>query len=177
MNNTKSFVNAVLLSLHLTVLASAVSASECAFSLTGQRFCPWRLPFNKNSLRFAFSNSFAKTSSSGSPRISHVCMQNNPPKPMDKYRFEDIRVGNQNIGKTKLAWPSLRPGQFRHPLDSSATLAIQRLFPFENLVRQSMGGMIEQIVFLDNLSNSIRVGSSQLPAIFQRLDFVEWFQL
>lgn len=32
-----------------------------------------------------------------------------------------------------------------------------------------MGGMIEQVIFLDNLSNSIRVGQSQLPRIFQSL--------
>ena len=84
---------------------------------------------------------------------------------MDKYKIEDVRM---KTGREKVRWPSLQPAQFRHPLDSQATLAIQRLFPLESLVRQGMGGVIEQVVYLDNLSNSIRVGRSQLPKIYDR---------
>lgn len=32
-----------------------------------------------------------------------------------------------------------------------------------------MGGTLEQIVFLDNMSNSIKVGSTQLPQIYKSL--------
>ena len=97
--------------------------------------------------------------------VISIKMQNSPPKPMDKYKIEDVRM---KTGREKVRWPSLQPAQFRHPLDSQATLAIQRLFPLESLVRQGMGGVIEQVVYLDNLSNSIRVGRSQLPKIYDR---------
>ncbi len=89
---------------------------------------------------------------------------------MEKYRIE--QVGStiaSSSGLPKVAWPTLKAAQFRHPLDSQATITVQRLFPFENLVRQAMGGMLEEMVYLDNMSNGIKVGKNQLPKIYKRL--------
>ncbi len=96
-------------------------------------------------------------------------MQATPPKPMEKYKIEQVYAEIPSSSGTKVSWPSLQAAQFRHPLDSQATSVVQRLFPFENVVRQSMGGMLEQMVYLDNMSNGIKVGKNQLPKIYKRL--------
>ncbi len=35
-----------------------------------------------------------------------------------------------------------------------------------------MGGMIEQMVYLDNMSNGIKVGNNQLPKIYKRFRII-----
>jgi hypothetical protein len=101
-------------------------------------------------------------------------MQTTPPKPMEKYRVEQVSPTIPSSNGPKVAWPALQAAQFRHPLDSQATIAVQRLFPFENIVRQSMGGMIEEMVYLDNMSNGIKVGKSQLPKIYKRWTYISF---
>ena len=101
-------------------------------------------------------------------KFSILKMQATPPRPMEKNKNEEVVATIPSSSGPKVSWPSLQAGQFRHPLDSQATIAIQRLFPFENVVRQSMGGMLEQMVYLDNMSNGIKVGTNQLPKIYKR---------
>ncbi len=108
---------------------------------------------------------------------SALKMQATPPKPMEKYKKEQVGVTIPSSSGPKVSWPSLQASQFRHPLDSQATLAIQRLFPFESVVRQSMGGMLEQMVYLDNMSNGIKVGNNQLPKIYKRFLVLSLFFL
>ena len=90
------------------------------------------------------------------------------PKPLEKYRLEAVGSSLPTADGPKVSWPSLRASQIRHPLDSQATLAIQRLFPFDGIARISMGGLVEQLMTLDNLSNGIKVSENQLPAIHKR---------
>lgn len=63
----------------------------------------------------------------------------------------------------------LAPNRFTHPLDMEATAALKRIPFAETLVRDGIGGVVEQAVFLDNLSNSVRVGPKQLPEIWNGL--------
>jgi hypothetical protein len=101
-----------------------------------------------------------------------IRMQASPSKPMMKKKVEAEDATIPSSSGPKVSWPSLQAAQFRHPLDSQATIAVQRLFPFENVVRQSMGGMIEQMVYLDNMSNGIKVGNNQLPKIYKRFRII-----
>jgi len=88
---------------------------------------------------------------------------------MDKYKTEPVGNSLPKADSAKLGWSKLEPSQFRHPYDTQATEALRRLFPFEFLVRQGMGGVIEQAIFLDNLSSGVRVGPNQLPKIYNSL--------
>lgn len=66
-------------------------------------------------------------------------------------------------------WPDLKPTGFRHPIDTQSTIALQRLFPLEFLIRQGSSGVLEQLMFLENMSSGVRVGPSQLPKIYAAL--------
>lgn len=55
--------------------------------------------------------------------------------------------------------------RFTHPLDTQATAALKRIPFAETIVRDGFGAMVEQAIFLDNLSNSVRVGPKQLPEV------------
>lgn len=87
----------------------------------------------------------------------------------------------------QVAWPNLDPTRFVHPFDRQATEALSRLPFVESLVRDGFGGMVEQVhtlcpsdldwrradfilqaIYLDNLSNSIRIGPKQLPHLYER---------
>ena len=69
----------------------------------------------------------------------------------------------------RVSFPDLKPTAFRHPFDTRSTQALQRLFPLEFLVRQGSSGVVEQFMFLDNMSSGVRVGPNQLPKIYAAL--------
>jgi len=92
-----------------------------------------------------------------------------PPKTSDAYRFEAVGDSLPTRDSGKVSWPRLAPSRFTHPLDTQATRALKRLPFAETLVRQGFGGMVEQAIYLDNLSNSVRVGPKQLPDIYEML--------
>jgi len=69
----------------------------------------------------------------------------------------------------RVSWPDLRPTQFRHPIDTQSTKALQQFFPLEFLIRQGSSGVVEQFMFLDNMSSGVRVGPNQLPKIYALL--------
>jgi Zn-dependent protease with chaperone function len=73
------------------------------------------------------------------------------------------------VAGCRVMWPDLKPIQFRHPIDTQSTQALQRLFPLEFMIRQASSGVLEQFIFLDNMSNGVRVGTSQLPKIYASL--------
>jgi Zn-dependent protease with chaperone function len=66
-------------------------------------------------------------------------------------------------------WPNLSASQFRHPIDTRSTKALQRLVPLEFLIRQGTSSVVEQFMFLDNMSSGVRVGPNQLPKIYDAL--------
>jgi Zn-dependent protease with chaperone function len=61
------------------------------------------------------------------------------------------------------------PTEFRHPIDTRSTQALQQFFPLEFMIRQGSAGVVEQFMFLDNLSSGVRVGPNQLPRIYAAL--------
>ncbi len=91
-----------------------------------------------------------------------------PPKPLDKYKLEAVGTNLPKLDSAKVAFPTLTPERFRHPFDMRATRALQRLFPFDFVIRQGLGAVVEQAMFLDNLSTAVRVGPNQLPKIYNR---------
>mmetsp|Transcript_20599 Transcript_20599/g.32216 ORF Transcript_20599/g.32216 Transcript_20599/m.32216 type:complete len:390 (+) Transcript_20599:163-1332(+) len=92
-----------------------------------------------------------------------------PPKPMSKYKLEATGSNLPKADSPKVEFPSLAPAEFRHPIDMRATRALQRLFPFESVIRQGMGTVVEQAMALDNMSSGVRVGPNQLPKIYGSL--------
>lgn len=63
----------------------------------------------------------------------------------------------------------LRADQFRHPLDLEATAALKQLPGLDIAVRNLLGPMAEQLLYLDNIASSVLVGNQQLPHLHQLL--------
>jgi hypothetical protein len=76
---------------------------------------------------------------------------------------------NRILLPCRVMWPDLTPTQFRHPIDTKSTQALQRVFPLEFMIRQGSSGVVEQFMFLDNMSSGVRVGPNQLPKIYAAL--------
>jgi Zn-dependent protease with chaperone function len=75
-------------------------------------------------------------------------------------------------GKTmspKVPLLGLKANQFRHPVDQEATAALQQLPGLDWAIRSLLGGVAEQVFYLDNISSSVLVGEHQLPDLFQLL--------
>lgn len=70
----------------------------------------------------------------------------------------------------QVKWPLLSSTRFTHPLDTQATAALKRIPFAETIVRDGFGSMVEQAIFLDNLSNAVRVGPKQLPEVMLLLN-------
>ncbi len=87
---------------------------------------------------------------------------------LDKYRVEPVGTSLPKLDSAKVAFPNFTPERFRQPFDTCATRVLQRLFPFEFLIREGLGTIVEQAMFLDNLSTAVRVGPKQLPKIYNR---------
>ncbi len=59
--------------------------------------------------------------------------------------------------------------RFRHPLDLEATTSLRRLPGLDLLVRNLLGGVTEEFLYLNNIAASVLVGAQQLPHIHQLL--------
>jgi Zn-dependent protease with chaperone function len=69
----------------------------------------------------------------------------------------------------KIPLLGLKASQFRHRVDQEATTALNQLPGMDWAIRALLGGMAEQVFYLDNISSSILVGEQQLPDLFQLL--------
>jgi Zn-dependent protease with chaperone function len=69
--------------------------------------------------------------------------------------------------KTQLI--GLKADRFRHPLDLEATTSLRRLPGLDLLVRNLLGGVTEEFLYLNNIAASVLVGEQQLPDIHKLL--------
>ncbi len=69
--------------------------------------------------------------------------------------------------KTQLI--GLTADRFRHPLDLEATTSLRRLPGLDLLVRNLLGGVTEEFLYLNNIAASVLVGEQQLPDIHKLL--------
>jgi Zn-dependent protease with chaperone function len=69
--------------------------------------------------------------------------------------------------KTQLI--GLNADLFRHPLDLEATTSLKRLPGLDLLVRNLLGGVTEEFLYLNNIAASVLVGEQQLPDIHKLL--------
>mmetsp|Transcript_4250 Transcript_4250/g.5876 ORF Transcript_4250/g.5876 Transcript_4250/m.5876 type:complete len:342 (+) Transcript_4250:168-1193(+) len=66
--------------------------------------------------------------------------------------------------KAKVALRGLRSERFRHPIDRQATAQLQRIPGLEQIIRQG-SPLVEEAVFLENISTSILVGPKQMSSL------------
>jgi Zn-dependent protease with chaperone function len=69
--------------------------------------------------------------------------------------------------KTQLI--GLTADRFRHPLDLEATTSLRKLPGLDLLVRNLLGGVTEDFLYLNNIASSVLVGENQLPHIHKLL--------
>lgn len=70
---------------------------------------------------------------------------------------------------TKTQLIGLKSDRFRHPLDLAATTNLRRLPGLDVLVRNLLGGVTEEFLYLNNIAASVLVGEQQLPHIHKLL--------
>jgi Zn-dependent protease with chaperone function len=70
---------------------------------------------------------------------------------------------------TKTQLIGLNADLFRHPLDLEATTSLKRLPGLDLLVRNLLGGVTEEFLYLNNIAASVLVGEQQLPDIHKLL--------
>jgi Zn-dependent protease with chaperone function len=66
-------------------------------------------------------------------------------------------------------YPGLRGDDFRHPLDQQNTQVLRLLPGMEFIARSVMSPATEQILYLENISSSIKAGPDQLPSLHKSL--------
>ncbi|WP_295615224.1 M48 family metallopeptidase [Chamaesiphon sp. GL140_3_metabinner_50] len=70
---------------------------------------------------------------------------------------------------TKTQLIGLQADKFRHPLDLEATTSLRRLPGLDLLVRNLLGGVTEEFLYLNNIAASVLIGEHQLPHIHKLL--------
>jgi Zn-dependent protease with chaperone function len=70
---------------------------------------------------------------------------------------------------TKTQLIGLNADLFRHPLDLEATTSLKRLPGLDLIVRNLLGGVTEEFLYLNNIAASVLVGEQQLPDIHKLL--------
>lgn len=70
---------------------------------------------------------------------------------------------------TKTQLVGLQADKFRHPLDLEATTSLRRLPGLDLLVRNLLGGVTEEFLYLNNIAASVLIGEHQLPHIHKLL--------
>lgn len=70
---------------------------------------------------------------------------------------------------SKISLLGLKASQFRHPVDQEATATLNQLPGLDWAIRSLLGGMAEQVFYLENISSSVLVGEQQLPHLHQLL--------
>ena len=71
--------------------------------------------------------------------------------------------------KPPVALLGLRANQFRHPLDLAATRSLDRWPGLDLLVRNLVGPIAEEMMYLENIAASVLVGPNQLPHLYELL--------
>ena len=73
-------------------------------------------------------------------------------------------IGNLTTGApTKVRLLGLRADGFRHPLDRESTRSLKQLPGLDAAVRSLLGPVAEELMYLENIAASVRVGVDQLP--------------
>jgi Zn-dependent protease with chaperone function len=70
---------------------------------------------------------------------------------------------------TKTQLIGLQADKFRHPLDLEATTSLRRLPGLDLLVRNLLGGVTEEFLYLNNIAASVLIGEHQLPHMHKLL--------
>jgi Zn-dependent protease with chaperone function len=70
---------------------------------------------------------------------------------------------------TKTQLIGLKADRFRHPFDLEATTSLRRLPGLDLLVRNLVGGVTEDFLYLNNIAASVLIGEKQLPHIHKLL--------
>eukprot|EP00640_Fibrocapsa_japonica_P003086 CAMPEP_0113939110 /NCGR_PEP_ID=MMETSP1339-20121228/5495_1 /TAXON_ID=94617 /ORGANISM="Fibrocapsa japonica" /LENGTH=335 /DNA_ID=CAMNT_0000942529 /DNA_START=271 /DNA_END=1276 /DNA_ORIENTATION=- /assembly_acc=CAM_ASM_000762 len=68
----------------------------------------------------------------------------------------------------RVSFKGLSAERFQHPVDRATTQALSQLWGLEDLVRQA-SKMVEEAVYIDNISTSVRVGPSQMGSVHRLL--------
>ena len=66
-------------------------------------------------------------------------------------------------------YESLRGEDFRHPLDQQNTSLLRGLPGLELIAKNLMGPVTEQVLYLENIGTSVKIGPAQLPSIHELL--------
>jgi Zn-dependent protease with chaperone function len=70
---------------------------------------------------------------------------------------------------TRIPLIGLRADRFRHPFDLEATDSLRRLPGLDILIRNFLGNVSEEFLYLNNIAASVLVGEHQLPDIHKLL--------
>jgi Zn-dependent protease with chaperone function len=70
---------------------------------------------------------------------------------------------------TKTQLIGLSADRFRHPLDLDATTNLRKLPGLDLIVRNFLGGVTEDFLYLNNIAASVLIGEKQLPHIHKLL--------
>ncbi len=73
------------------------------------------------------------------------------------------------MSTTKTQLIGLKADRFRHPFDLEATTNLRKLPGLDLLVRNLLGGVTEDFLYLNNIAASVLIGENQLPQIHQLL--------
>jgi Zn-dependent protease with chaperone function len=81
-----------------------------------------------------------------------------------------LALGNgQVMAHSKTSLIGLKSNHFRHPLDLEATNALKQIPGLDLVIRSVLGGVAEQVFYLDNIASSVLVSEQQLPHIHKLL--------
>lgn len=67
------------------------------------------------------------------------------------------------MSSTKTQLIGLKADSFRHPLDLEATKALKQIPGVDLLVRNLLGQLAEQFLYIENIASSVLVSEEQLP--------------
>jgi len=73
------------------------------------------------------------------------------------------------LEKAVKAFHGLKGDDFRHPLDQQNTRLLQAIPGLETIAKSMLGPVAEQVLLLENISTSVKVGPQQLPSIHHLL--------
>lgn len=63
----------------------------------------------------------------------------------------------------------LRSADFRHPLDQQNTALLQAIPGLQTIAKGMLGPVTEQVLLIENISTSVKVGPEQLPSVHKLL--------
>lgn len=86
----------------------------------------------------------------------------------EKATLDEQDVGSQDSTDKRVKFPSLRPDEFRHPVDVKATRFVQRIFGLEPGIRLLLRN-VEHMFLMENLATGVRVSEKQYPSIQKML--------